>query len=140
MRKTIALALGLLIIAAVVGVTGASAGNGDGKSTTIDSSYSGTTVELAVGDTLIIELKSNPSTGFSWILVQNTDETVLQETGHDFILDETADPPMPGSGGTEVWNFKALAAGETNISLEYSQPWDGGIKAEKTFDLKVVIS
>jgi predicted secreted protein len=47
---------------------------------------------------------------------------------------------MPGSVGTEVWNFKALAAGETNISLEYSQPWDGGIKAEKTFDLKVVIS
>lgn len=140
MKRTIALALGLLIIAAVVGVTGASAGNGGGKSTTIDRSYSGKLIELAVGDTLTIELESNPTTGFSWALLESTGESVLQEAGHDFVLDETVDPPMPGTGGTEVWTFTAFAAGETTISLEYSQPWDGGIKAEKTFDVKVVIS
>jgi len=43
-----------------------------------------------------------------------------------------------GAGGEEVWTFKALKPGTSSLSMEYSQPWDGGTKAGQTFVLNVV--
>ena len=31
-----------------------------------------------------------------------------------------------GAGGIELFRFKALEAGETEITLTYEQPWEGG--------------
>jgi len=44
-----------------------------------------------------------------------------------------------GAGGEEVWTFKALKAGTSKISMEYSQSWEGGMKAAETFALTVVV-
>ncbi|MFC1847763.1 protease inhibitor I42 family protein [Chloroflexota bacterium] len=137
MKKIIATALGLLIIASVIGVTAASAGPGD--TTTVDTSDSGSQIELAVGDTLRVELESNPTTGFMWVLAENSDGSVLQGEGHEYVMDEAGEPPQPGTGGKEFWTFTAVATGETTISMEYSRPWEGGEKAVRTFDLTVVV-
>jgi inhibitor of cysteine peptidase len=138
MKKIILVVLGLLITASVIGVTGASPG--PGNTITLDASYSGSLIELAVDDTLKVELESNLTTGFEWVLVENSEGTVLQIQEQKYVMDDAGDPPLPGTGGTEVWIFKALASGETTISMEYSQPWEGGEKAIQTFELKVVVS
>ena len=54
--------------------------------------------------------------------------------------DEAGETPMVGAGGVENWTFKALAKGETTISMEYSRPWEGGEKAAQTFELTVVVN
>ena len=94
-------------------------------------------LEVPTGGVLTVTLGSNPTTGFSWSEnAQISDQTVLQQTGHEFIPPEEA---IPGAGGQEVWTFKALKAGTTTVSMEYSRPWEGGEKGEWTFNLAVTV-
>jgi len=97
-------------------------------------------VQVAVGDSFTVTLCSNPSTGFLWSeSAQISDQTVLQQTDHKLVTPESEPPPPPGTPGQEVWTFKALKKGTSTISMEYSQPWEGGEKGEWTFVLTVVV-
>ena len=93
--------------------------------------------EVAVGGTLTVTLESNPTTGFEWALVRITDETVLEEEGHEFVAPEAEAPP--GTGGEEVWTFTALKEGKSTISMEYRRPWEEGVEPDKVFVLTVVV-
>jgi inhibitor of cysteine peptidase len=90
---------------------------------------------VRVGDFIKATIASNPTTGFSWKLAGISDPAVLAQDGEPEYL-----PPestLPGAGGQEVWTFKALKKGTSRISLEYSQPWEGGQKAAWTLDISV---
>ncbi len=102
----------------------------------VDESASGTEVKLAIGESVIVKLASNPSTGFQWELAELTDETVLKQTNQLFSIEGT-DPP-PGTPGKESWVFEAIGAGTSTISMEYSRPWEGGEKAVEIFTLTVI--
>ena len=114
----------------------------------VDASYDGKEVKVPIDGSLIVTLESNPTTGFKWqyeeevkdtlhILTGIPDETVLALVGQKFVAPEAGAPP--GTGGEEVWTFKAVGKGTTELSLEYSQPWEGGTKAAKTFTLTVIV-
>ncbi len=99
-------------------------------------------VEVAVGDSLAVTLYSNPSTGFAWSeSARISDQSVLRQTEHKYVAPAGEDdkPPAPGTPGREVWTFKALKKGTAEVSTEYSQPWEGGQKAEWTYVLTVVV-
>ncbi len=104
----------------------------------VDESASGTEAELPVGESVIVRLVSNPSTGFQWELAEISDETVLKQTSHVFSMEET-DPMLVGAPGEEYWVFEAIGAGSSTISMEYSRPWDGGEKAVEIFNLTVIV-
>ena len=112
-----------------------------GEQILVDASYTGQEVVMAVGDRLVVTLESNPTTGFKWELAEGTDQTVLElvESRYQPGPGASQTPPVPGAGGEEVWTFQALKQGETAISLEYSQPWAGGLKADRTFNLTVEV-
>ncbi len=97
-------------------------------------------VEVTVGDSFTATLCSNPTTGFLWSeSAQISDLTILQQTDHKFIPPGAEDkPPPPGTPGQEVWTFMALKKGTSEISMEYSRPWEGGEKGEWTFVLTVI--
>ena len=105
----------------------------------VDGTFNGTEVTLSPGDPLILALDSNPTTGFAWEIVETGDESVVQEAGHGFEA-QTSGPQLVGMGGTEVWVFKTLAEGQSTISMEYSQPWQGGIKAAQTFVVTLTVN
>jgi len=97
-------------------------------------------VAVAVGDSFTVTLCSNPSTSFQWWeSAQISDNTVLQQTDHQFVMAHREPLPPPGTPGEEVWTFKALKEGSSTISVEYSQPWEGGEEGEWTFVLTVVV-
>ena len=96
-------------------------------------------VDVAVGDSFTVTLCSNPTTGFQWESAQISDQTVLQQTDHKFISPPERPEPVEGEAGKEVWTFKALKKGTTEVSLEYSRPWEGGEKATWTFVLTVTV-
>lgn len=94
-------------------------------------------VEVAQGDTLVVTLPSNATTGFSWdenALI--ADAGILQQTKHESV---TADSSKLGAPGAEQWTFKTLKAGATTIHLEYSRPWAGGEKGLWTLDLAITV-
>ena len=95
-------------------------------------------IDLGVGDTVTIDLCSNPTTGFQW--KENpgiSNASVLEQTSHEFVPLGT---DVPGQAGREVWVFKTLKKGESTVSFEYSQPWDGGMKNEWTYTLTVTVN
>lgn len=103
----------------------------------VDESSSGKQVEIAGGGTLTVTLESNVTTGFKWELKSIDSPSVLQSKGGTYNAPE--DTGMTGVGGEEVWTFTALEPGTSSLSMEYSRPWEGGTRAEKTFDLSVVV-
>ena len=97
-------------------------------------------VEVTAGESFPVTLGSNPTTGFQWVEeAQISDTGVLEQVKHEFIGPESEPPPPPGAPGQEVWTFKALKKGTTTVSMEYSRPWEGGEKAEWTYNLTVLV-
>ncbi len=94
-------------------------------------------VELAAGDSFTVTLGSDRTAGFQWSESAQIDEqSVLEQLAHRFVPPEE---DTPGAVGKEVWTFKALKEGSTEVFMEYSQPWEGGKEAEWTFRLSVVV-
>jgi inhibitor of cysteine peptidase len=110
--------------------------SGSGNNVNVDSSYSGKQVELSAGQTLVVTLPSNATTGFSWSLADNSDSSVLSETGNQYIAPQTT---LMGAGGNEEWTFQALKKGTSVISMAYSRPWEKDTPPAETFDLTVVV-
>ncbi len=99
-------------------------------------------VEVNTGDEFKVILCSNPSTGFQWSeSAAIGDTSVIEQTDYRFVSPEAKGkkPAAPGTPGQGMWTFKALTEGTTTISMEYSQPWEGGEKGEWTFNLTVVV-
>ena len=84
-------------------------------------------------DFLILSLCSNPTTGFNWELIEVTDPEVLVYEGDEYVAPEAEG--VVGTAGKEVWTFNVLKAGSSNITMQYSRPWEGGEEAEWTFAL-----
>ena len=93
-----------------------------------NSNYVVSETVVDVGDKFILKLCSNITTGFEWEYVMTSDDVVK-------VADRSFEEPegdMPGAAGVEVWTFEAVEKGTTEIQMEYSQPWEGGIKGEWT--------
>ena len=94
-------------------------------------------ITVTAGDSFKITLPSNLTTGFSWSWPpQISDAAVLEMTEHAYVAPESE---MMGAAGTEDWTFKALKKGTATISMDYSQPWEGGQKTDWTFKVTVTV-
>ena len=91
--------------------------------------------EVEVGDKIRVELCSNPTTGFQWDY-EMTVEDVLKEEDHDF---EEPEGDIVGAPSIEIWTFEATEKGTTKVQMEYSQPWEGGLKAEWTYTMTIMV-
>ena len=97
----------------------------------------GQEIDISVGKEFIIALGSNPSTGYSW--QADFDEAMLELVGGEptYEADETDEPAM-GAGGVDYFRFLALEVGETEITLTYAQPWEGGAVGQtKVFTVNI---
>jgi len=92
--------------------------------------------KAAVGDKIYVKLCSNQTTGFEWNYEIST-ENVLKLEDHDF--EEPENTGVFGAAGKEVWTFEATDTGTTEVTLEYSQPWEGGGKEEWTYTMTVTV-
>lgn len=77
-------------------------------------------ITVSAGETFMIVVESNPSTGYHWEIVG--DMTNIEFVSREFTGSE---PVIPGSGGVEVWTFKATAAGDTSFVLGNYPPGEG---------------
>lgn len=73
-------------------------------------------IRLQTGDEFSIELESNPSTGFGWVLTEQLKSSVVRMVSVSY---RPPDPPVPGSPGTDFWTFRATGPGTAEITLGY---------------------
>ncbi|RME47121.1 MAG: hypothetical protein D6791_06635 [Chloroflexi bacterium] len=102
----------------------------------LDESANGTSVSLRAGQTLIIALKSNPTTGYDW-QVDQVDETVVRVVKQDF--QPASDPERLGAPGQTVVQFQAVSAGMTDLHLIYVRPWEQDVEPQDTFQVHITV-
>lgn len=100
----------------------------------------GGAVVLSPGETLAIDLPSNPTTGYRWELVclepTGVAGVVGAETGMYF-QDHTA-PGAIGSGGVQRFVIVGEATGEALLQLAYRRAWE--VTAAETFSLTIHVA
>ena len=79
-------------------------------------------ISVKAGDTFMIVVESNPSTGYHWEMIGPLDDIHLELVSREYTASE---PVMPGSGGVEVWTMKAVSAGEALFVLGNYPPGEG---------------
>ncbi|MBN1484241.1 MAG: protease inhibitor I42 family protein [Chloroflexia bacterium] len=115
------------------------AGCGSAQEVRVGAGDNGELVELEVGQTLVVTLASNPSTGYSWQVVKAGASVLEQQGEAEYESSDTRDPPPPGSGGTETFRFEAKSAGQAELELVYHRPWEEDVEPLETFTLQVKV-
>ncbi len=132
--KLSALALvGVLVIGGIFLVTRTPAA---GAPISITADDAGKTITLRPGDTLIVTLEGNPSTGYNWERAKTDEATVLKQIGDAEFQADRSD--VVGGPGKIVLRFEAAAAGQTTLHLVYHRSWESEAP-QKDFQVTVVV-
>lgn len=94
----------------------------------------GKDIDLPAGDTLVVRLKSNPSTGYSWAIKGDPSPLRLgksstkknSQTGH-----------AAGTPVTQEFRLSATSAGLASLTLEYRRPWEYTAGPARKFHVQV---
>lgn len=97
---------------------------------------SGKTIEASVGKQFTISLKGNATTGYVWQMAKGTDSKIVKKISDKYTAYNTG---RVGSGGDHVWTYKAVAAGETTITLNYLRTWDKPVAPANTLKYKIKV-
>jgi inhibitor of cysteine peptidase len=95
----------------------------------------GKTIELKTGDTLVVSLDGNITTGFNWIPAPQN-PALLEKVGDTEVA--PVDDKL-GAPSKIVLQFKANAKGQAILHLDYKRSWEENTAPEKTFDVTVVV-
>ena len=97
-----------------------------------------TTQTVAVGDTVIVRLAGNPTTGYSWTQLAG-DAAVLVPAAEEPAYSSEAAEGVVGAGGTYTFSWTAQAAGTTTLELAYRRPWETDVAPIETFTVTIEV-
>lgn len=83
-----------------------------------------------------IVLDANPTTGYHWEFVTKPEAGMVEFVSRDYVAGQ---PITTGSGGVDVWTFKAVSAGEAQITLGYYPPSNDPVEPQQTVTFTVTI-
>lgn len=101
---------------------------------TLHAGDDGSQVELMEGQTFVVSLEANPSTGYTWEAV-DYDQQVLRQVGEPSF---TPVSDALGASGTQVLRFEAVGEGRTTLGIVYHRAWEE-VEPEQTFSVEVVV-
>jgi predicted secreted protein len=127
LRVRLRVAGSVAVLAATVAAAGLLAGCGGSSGTPAASktvevtpvAQTGTTVDAAVGDIVVVKLDANATTGYEWQFT----------AGDTFVIEKSKYVPSPapsnmvGVGGTQTVTLKVTKAGSSDLTGTYRQPW-----------------
>jgi predicted secreted protein len=96
------------------------------------------TMEVNVGQQFVVELESNPSTGYQWQFADALDIRLLKALS-DKNRFEAPLGAQRDTGGKDLWFFKAVGKGKTVIHLKYAKSQKGEVRPAKLVDIMVTI-
>ncbi len=102
-----------------------------GTTITVGLSGNGRTIRAHVGDTLVVRLPGNPTTGYRWSVARIPKS--LRLLGSVYV---PSPPRRIGQGGTFVFRFKTTS-GSGSLRLVYRRPWEESTPPLRTFVLAV---
>ncbi len=95
----------------------------------------GKDVDLTSGGTLLVKLKGNASTGYSWAVAGDPAPLKLVKSSYR----KGASSSAVGRQGTQVFEFRASSPGLARLTLEYRRPWEYNVPPVQTFRLRIYV-
>ena len=95
----------------------------------------GRTVELALGQTLLINLTGSPTTGYNWEKVPQ-DPVLLKPLGAPQVK---PDSERLGAPARVALRFQAIERGQTSLRLVYRRSWERDTAASRSYEVMVVV-
>ena len=89
---------------------------------TIDTAFTNPfeLIRARVGETFVIVLDANPTTGYSWSVVDSAGSRIAN-VGSAFLRSETG---RVGAGGKQILLFRATSPGAAALTFRYVRPFD----------------
>ncbi len=106
---------------------------------TITEADNGNTIHIKEGQTFIIKLNENPSTGYSWELSLSKGLGLLSDKYNSPESSKKGGKFVIGAAGYHSWEIKAVAKGSQQVNGIYKRSWEPETDEEKTFKLNVVV-
>ncbi len=103
----------------------------------LDIGDSGSQVEVKKGQTLVISLESNPTTGYGWEVMKINDSMLEQMGEAEFKTSPSHD--VVGAGGVEVFRFQIKEVGTTYLELGYRRFWEEDVAPLMIYSLSIVV-
>ena len=102
----------------------------------INEQNAGQVMQVAAGATVVAEMRSNPSTGYTWMVAA---PTTLGQPVQQYVADQ---PQQPGSGGVDrfTWNSvgaSAVAGQVYSVRFVYKRTWEDQAARDFTIQLQV---
>ena len=94
----------------------------------------GKTIKVTVGQELDVTLAANPTTGYSWVIAEPTDERIIRQQGEIEFAPESG---SLGAGGMQIVRFEVIGAGQTTLKLIYHRPWER-VEPLQTFSVTLI--
>lgn len=129
----------IVFISLAVLITALALGGCQTAGNTLTEKNNGGSINLKVEDTVVIRLESNPTTGYSWILDEKTDTSIVSVVDSEYVK-SVKDEELVGAGGHEVLTFKAVSKGKTSIILNYERPWEEDEEPLETFEINISVN
>lgn len=93
-------------------------------------------IEIQAGENFTISLEANATTGYQWQFAKPLDESAIHLISSEYLADKTG---LIGSGGKQVWIFKALKKGRWSVAFKYLRPWEKNTPPEKEESFIIII-
>jgi inhibitor of cysteine peptidase len=121
---------------ATTGATGGSddASKGSNDTVVVTEASADMTVAATKGQTLLVVLEANPTTGYTWTVASAPE--FLKSEGEPTFESEGASG-VAGAGGKQTLKFSVTAAGKGTLNLAYLRPWETGVAPAKTFKVDI---
>ena len=104
----------------------------------VNATSDGGAVSLKKGDTLVVTLDANLTTGYRWETTAGTGP-VLWLLGTPDYLPQTVAPGTVGAPGDTVFRYRAAEPGTTTLELGYLRPFEKGVAPAKTVRYQVTV-
>jgi inhibitor of cysteine peptidase len=89
-------------------------------------------IRVRVGQEFTISLKANPTTGYDWECISVYEW--IQPLGKTYQADKTG---LVGSGGTDIFRFKAHGPGKAVLDFVYKRSWETTSIEQRSFTVEV---
>lgn len=111
--------------------------NGKSTITTLENKDNNSNVTIKKGGLLLLKLKSNPSTGYSWQVVKKNNWVLPLQSSKQERDPNT--PTIPGAPSFQIFQFKGSSSGNALIELEYKRSWEKNTPPAETFKANVTV-
>jgi predicted secreted protein len=101
----------------------------------VTEAQNGQDVRIGTKGVLIVRLRAQAGTGYSWAITDAPPFLRLSEEHN-----EPAGRPIPDGPEFQLFTFKPTGSGNAPLSFAYRRPWEASQPPARTYNVKVTVS